>query len=101
MNDPRFAILAMVDEPKPNANSHGYATAGWVTAPVVGAVVQRMAPLYGLKPIPDDAPEAQNPLVGMVAGLRFRSLKKGAIPDQTSERTGADTVRRRCARRRQ
>ncbi|WP_284735533.1 peptidoglycan D,D-transpeptidase FtsI family protein [Dongia deserti] len=76
MNDPRFAILAMVDEPKPNASSHGYATAGWVTAPVVGAVVQRIAPLYGLKPLPDDALEAQNPLVGMVADYDSPSAKK-------------------------
>jgi cell division protein FtsI (penicillin-binding protein 3) len=76
MNDPRFAILAMVDEPKPNATSHGYATAGWVTAPVIGAVVQRIAPLYGLKPIADDAPEAQNPLVGMVADYDSPTAKK-------------------------
>jgi len=76
MNDPRFAILAMVDEPKPNAHSYGYATAGWVTAPVIGAVVQRMAPLYGLKPIPDDAVIAQNPLVGMVADYDSPSSKK-------------------------
>jgi cell division protein FtsI (penicillin-binding protein 3) len=76
MNDPHFAILAMVDEPKPNASSHGYATAGWVTAPVVGAVVQRIAPLYGLKPTPDDAPEAQNPLVGMVADYDSPTAKK-------------------------
>jgi cell division protein FtsI (penicillin-binding protein 3) len=76
MNDPRFAIVAMVDEPKPNATSHGYATAGWVTAPVIGAVVQRIAPLYGLRPVPDDAPEAQNPLVGMVADYDSPSAKK-------------------------
>jgi cell division protein FtsI (penicillin-binding protein 3) len=76
MSDPRFAILAMVDEPKPNATSHGYATAGWVTAPVIGAVVQRIAPLYGLKPTPDDAPESQNPLVGMVADYDSPSAKK-------------------------
>ena len=46
----------MVDEPKPNATSHGYATAGWVAAPAVGRVIQRMAPLLGMAPIPDDAP---------------------------------------------
>jgi cell division protein FtsI (penicillin-binding protein 3) len=80
MNDPRFAILAMVDEPKPNATSHGYATAGWVTAPVIGAVVQRIAPLYGLKPLPDDALEAQNPLLGMVADYDSPSAKKAQSP---------------------
>ncbi len=60
MNAPRYAILIMVDEPKPNATSHGYATAGWVAAPAVGRVIQRMAPLLGMEPIPDDAPEAEN-----------------------------------------
>jgi len=76
MNDPHYAIVAMVDEPKPNAHSYGYATAGWVTAPVIGAVVERIAPLYGLKPVPDDAPEAQNPLVPMVADYDSPSSKK-------------------------
>ncbi len=63
MNAPRYTILIMVDEPKPNATSHGYATAGWVAAPAVGRVIQRMAPLLGMEPIPDDAPEAQNALL--------------------------------------
>ncbi|HUL10481.1 MAG TPA: penicillin-binding protein 2 [Candidatus Acidoferrum sp.] len=58
MNAPRYAILIMVDEPKPNASSHGYATAGWVAAPAAGRVIQRMAPLLGLEPMPDQAPEA-------------------------------------------
>jgi cell division protein FtsI (penicillin-binding protein 3) len=80
MNDPRFAIVAMVDEPKPNAHSYGYATAGWVTAPVVGAVVERIAPLFGLKPIPQDAPEAQNPLVSMVSDYDSPSSKKAHSP---------------------
>jgi len=48
MNDPRYAILIMVDEPKPNERSHGYATGGWVAAPAVHNIVQRMAPLVGL-----------------------------------------------------
>ncbi|HZF33410.1 MAG TPA: penicillin-binding protein 2 [Candidatus Angelobacter sp.] len=60
MNAPRYAILIIVDEPKPNASSHGYATAGWVAAPAVGRVIQRMAPLLGIEPIPDEAPEAQS-----------------------------------------
>jgi cell division protein FtsI (penicillin-binding protein 3) len=59
MNAPRYAILIMVDEPKPNATSHGYATAGWVAAPAVGRVIQRMAPLLGIEPIPERAPVAE------------------------------------------
>lgn len=50
VNNPRYAILVMIDEPKGNASTHGYATGGWISAPVVGRVVQRMAPLIGMKP---------------------------------------------------
>ena len=76
MNDPRYAVVVLVDEPKPNAHSYGYATAGWVAAPVVGALVQRMAPLMGISPIPDESPLAQNPLVAMVADYDSAASKK-------------------------
>lgn len=49
-NDPRYAILVMIDEPKGNKSTYGFATGGWVSAPVVGRVVQRMAPMLGLRP---------------------------------------------------
>ena len=76
MHDPRYAVVVLVDEPKPNAHSYGYATAGWVAAPVVGALVQRMAPLMGISPIPDESPLAQNPLVAMVADYDSAASKK-------------------------
>ena len=67
VNNPRFVILIMVDEPKPNAHSYGYATGGWVAAPAVGKIVTRMAPLYGIYPVPEDSPETINPLTAHVA----------------------------------
>ena len=51
MNKPRYVIMVLVDEPKGNRRTHGFATGGWVAAPVVGRVVRRMAPLLGIKPI--------------------------------------------------
>lgn len=47
---PRFVVLVMIDEPKGNASTHGYATGGWVAAPVVRRIVERLAPLAGLRP---------------------------------------------------
>lgn len=47
---PRYAMLVMVDEPKGNKSTYGFATGGWISAPVVGRMVQRMAPLLGMKP---------------------------------------------------
>lgn len=51
MDRPRYVVFAMVDEPKGRKETHGYATGGWVAAPVVGRVVARMAPLLGLQPV--------------------------------------------------
>jgi cell division protein FtsI (penicillin-binding protein 3) len=59
MQAPRYAIYLMVDEPKPNARSQGYATAGWVAAPAVGQAVRQVAPLLGLVPETERLPEIQ------------------------------------------
>jgi cell division protein FtsI (penicillin-binding protein 3) len=50
MDRPRYVIFAMVDEPEGNKSTHGYATGGWVAAPVVRRVIERMAPLFGIRP---------------------------------------------------
>ncbi len=50
MDDPRYVVFAMIDEPKGKKNSFGYATGGWVAAPVVSRVVTRMASLLGIEP---------------------------------------------------
>ncbi len=57
MNAPRYIVYMMLDEPKPNAKSHGYATAGWVAAPAAAKVIARVAPMLGLLPDTDHAAE--------------------------------------------
>ena len=57
MQAPRFAVYMMLDEPKANASTHGYATAGWVSAPAAGRVIARIGPMLGL--LPDIANTAQ------------------------------------------
>jgi len=52
MDSPRYVVLAMVDEPKGNDSTYGYATGGWVAAPVVRRVVERIGPLVGIRPRP-------------------------------------------------
>ncbi len=54
MNDPRYVIFAMVDEPKGNKSTYGFATGGWVAAPVVRRVVERMGPMVGIEPANSD-----------------------------------------------
>jgi cell division protein FtsI (penicillin-binding protein 3) len=59
LNAPRYAVYVMVDEPRPNAKSHGYATAGWVAAPAAGNVIRRIAPILGLVPEGERIPQIQ------------------------------------------
>jgi cell division protein FtsI (penicillin-binding protein 3) len=59
MNAPRYAVYVMVDEPKPNARSGGYATAGWVAAPAAGMVIRNVAPVLGMAPETERAAEIQ------------------------------------------
>ena len=62
INDPRFVVLAVLDEPRGNAKTQGYATGGWIAAPVVGRVVRRIAPLVGINPIDEAAPGVRRDL---------------------------------------
>lgn len=64
IEDPQYAVLVMVDEPKGNKSTYGFATGGWVSAPVVGKVVGRMGPLLGLRPmfeLPSEGVDKKDP----------------------------------------
>lgn len=50
IDNPRYAVMVLVDEPHPNKSSYGYATAGWVAAPAVGRIVSAMGSLIGMSP---------------------------------------------------
>lgn len=50
MDNPRYVLLIMIDEPKGNAYSSGQRTAGWTAAPVVKKVVMRAGPMLGVFP---------------------------------------------------
>lgn len=53
ITDPRYVVFAMIDEPKGIKRTHGFATGGWVAAPVVKRLVERMGPLVSIEPIED------------------------------------------------
>lgn len=50
MDNPRYVVIAMVDEPRGNAYSLGQRTAGFTAAPVVRKVVMRIGPMLGIYP---------------------------------------------------
>jgi cell division protein FtsI (penicillin-binding protein 3) len=62
INAPRYLVLAVLDEPKGTKETFNYATGGWVAAPVVKHVVERMGPLVGMTPVDPEAPELRRDL---------------------------------------
>jgi len=73
INDPKYLILTMVDEPHPNKQSHGYATAGWTVAPATSRIIERIAPLLGVQPVDESSPEVQRTL--MVESLQGKRIE--------------------------
>ena len=66
MDDPRYVVIAMLDEPKAVAASSYQRTAAWNAAPIVKRLVPRIGPLLGV--LPDDTRDVDisdlKPLVG-------------------------------------
>ena len=50
MENPRYAIIVMLDEPKATPETFGFATAGWNAVPTAGKIIERIAPLLGVAP---------------------------------------------------
>ncbi|HMJ93272.1 MAG TPA: penicillin-binding protein 2 [Allosphingosinicella sp.] len=50
MDEPRYVVVAMLDDPKATAETYGYHTAGWNVAPVVSRVIARTGSLLGIAP---------------------------------------------------
>lgn len=60
MDDPQYAVFALLDEPKGTKETYGFAGGGWVAAPVVKNVILRTAPLLGVLPREEDTGLYQN-----------------------------------------
>lgn len=45
----RYFVLILLDEPKGTAATYGFSTGGWVAAPAAGRVIARIAPFLGVQ----------------------------------------------------
>ena len=50
MDNPRYVVLIMLDEPKGTEASSFQRTAGYTSAPVVARLVPRIGPMLGVYP---------------------------------------------------
>jgi len=94
MNAPRYVVYVMIDEPKPNAKSHGTATAGWVAAPAAGAVIRRIAPVLGMIPETERAAQIQQSISLPMSPGRGRAA---AAPSPATPRTAGPALPARPA----
>ena len=62
VHDPRYVLVVMVDEPKGQKHSYGYATGGWVAAPAARRIIEHTAPLLGIHPVDENSPEIRQKL---------------------------------------
>jgi cell division protein FtsI (penicillin-binding protein 3) len=74
MDDPRYVVFAMVDEPKPTKETFGYATGGWVAAPLAGRLIERIGPLLGVTPRQEENAIIEQMLVDIEARAEGRQL---------------------------
>lgn len=72
MDNPRYLVLVMIDEPKPQPETGAWATGSVVAAPVTGRIIARLGPLLGVAPIaPDIAQETDEELIPVVAKAKW------------------------------
>ena len=51
---PKYVVYVLLDEPQGDAETHGFAGAGWTAAPLAGRVIGRIAPILGVRPLDKD-----------------------------------------------
>ncbi len=55
MTAPKYVVYLLLDEPRGDVETHGFATAGWTAAPLAGRVISRIAPILGVRPVDSEA----------------------------------------------
>ncbi len=60
MDNPKYVIFAMLDEPQGIEETFYRATGGWTAAPVVGQIISRIGPMLGVEPNADVETKYQN-----------------------------------------
>ena len=73
MNDPKYVVLVMLDEPTGTQNTQGFATGGWTAAPVVSSIIGRAGPLLGVPPVDTKSEDVQRSLYVSLDGRRSAS----------------------------
>ncbi len=90
---PRYVVLAILDDPKGNAKTYGFATGGWTAAPAVGRIVSQIGPLMNLPPVePDVMAATEHQLLRPLGTEVLESLK---LRDEAEDYAAVESNRTR------
>ncbi len=79
---PRYLVFAMLDDPKGNAQTAGFATGGWVSAPIVNRTISEMAPLLGMPPLTKEKErEAEQQILKPLGDIEVDGVPVSTIQD--------------------
>lgn len=91
INAPRYLVFALLDDPKANAKTFGFATAGWVVAPAVNRIVAQIGPLLDLPPFSKDMEvAAQREVIKPLGAEVVDGVPVNEEPDYAAAETGGD-----------
>lgn len=96
MHNPRYIVQVMVDEPKGNKSSFGFATAGWTAAPAAGRIISRIAPMLGVQPVDENAPAMRQAMYVPIPGQATPNFNVPATA-ATAAATPAKTQEKKLA----
>ncbi|WP_221932648.1 peptidoglycan D,D-transpeptidase FtsI family protein [Ferrovibrio terrae] len=91
MHNPRYVVQIMIDEPKGQKSTYGFATAGWTAAPAIGRVINRIAPILGVPPVDENSPAMRQAMYVPVPGQPMPNFNTptatSAVPANTIIKT--------------
>ena len=50
ITDPKYALMVIIDSPKPLKETYGFVTSGWNAVPTGGKIITRIAPQLNIRP---------------------------------------------------
>ena len=50
ISDPKYALMVIIDDPKPIKETFGFVTSGWNACPTGGNIIKRVAPQLNIRP---------------------------------------------------
>ncbi|HUY68381.1 MAG TPA: penicillin-binding protein 2 [Alphaproteobacteria bacterium] len=70
INAPRYLVFGMLDDPKGDAKTQGFATGGYVVAPAIGRTISQIGPLLDVQPLdPQQEAAAEQKLMRPLGSL--------------------------------